>query len=878
MTPERFRQIDETFSWVLQHERKDRTAILEAACAGDDELRREVESLLACDDEHGTFLDRPAVEQAARELVEDLERGAKEADTATTGPPSAVGRYLVERALGAGGMGTVYAAYDPDLGRKVAIKLIRPERNGTTNPDQSRARLLREAQALAKVTHANVVAIYDVGTFEGRVFIAMEYIEGSTLTDWLAARRRALSEIVSVFVQAGRGLAAAHAQGIVHRDFKPDNVWVGNDGRARVLDFGLARATWASIRTEPPRPDERATNRTTSSPPIGLSGTPLTEQGRFLGTPAYMAPEQLKRGPVDARTDQFSFCVALHQALHGELPFTGDGVSDLLAAIEERRIHEGPNASHVPAWLRRVLRRGLSPDPGDRFDSMDRLLEALDHRPVVTRHRTLMAGALALLAAAFVLGRGEWGRDGTSGGQVRSLVVLPLEAVGEGPGQGQDYVAAEITDALTTNLAQISALHVISRSSAMKYGGRNVPPSQISKELAVDAVVEGTLARHGERVRVSARLIDGRSGRQIWAESYERDVRDVPALMSEMARSMADRIRIQLSPGEQGRFASVRQVNPLAYEAYARGRYFWNKRTAEGLRKALAYFDEAIHRDPGYALAYAGLGDTYNVLAIFGLLPSQEALPQAKRAAMRALELDGGLSEAHTSLARYYEDFDWDWPAAEKEYRAAIELNPGYATGHGWYSAYLSAQGRHEEALAESSKAHQLDPYSLTINVSLGMALAEAGREDLAIERLRKTLEMDANFGYAHFQLGRTYLRKRAFAEAIVEFQRAAALSPAMPRYASALAHAYGRAGNSVAAREILEQLEHGPRGPSFSWIDVAIAQAGLGQNDQAFASLEKALEQREWRLARMKVEPMFDPLRADPRFAGLLRRIGLSP
>jgi serine/threonine-protein kinase len=875
MTPERFREVDALFSRALEVEERDRAAFLDAACSRDGELRRQVESLLAANAASATFLERPALQLAAGALADDT--GGQAEEPGAGAPPRTVGRYVVERELGRGGMGSVYAARDPELGRKIAIKLIHAERPGPSDPDRSRARLLREAQALARVTHPNVVAIYDVGTFEGQVFIAMEYVEGSTLTDWLAGEPRTPSEIVSMLVQAGRGLAAAHAQGVVHRDFKPDNVWIGSDGRARVLDFGLARAT-CPVEAEPPGTDLRVRDPTRSPPPTAALAGPLTEPGRFLGTPAYMAPEQLKRGPVDARTDQFSFCVALHQALHGELPFAGKGASELLAAIEQRRIAEGPNARRVPARVRRALRRGLSPDPADRFDSMDRLLVALERRPATNRRRVATAGALALLAAAALLAQMERGGDGVPGRAIRSLAVLPLEPLAEKPGQGPDYVPEEITDGLTMTLAQIKALRVISRTSAMRYVGRKLPLSQIARELKVDALVEGTVAWLGERVRVSVHLVDGRNDRQLWAESYEADVRDLPALQRELARAIADRIRIELTPGERTRFAASRQVSPLAYEAYARGRYFWNKRTAEGFQKALGYFTEAISRDPGYALAYAGLADTYNVLALFGVLQSEEACPQAKRAALRALELDDGLAEAHTSLARYYENYERDWAAAEREYRLGIEVNPGYATGHAWYAAYLSAQGRYEEALAESNKAHQLDPFSLTINTALGMALAEGGREDLAIERLHETVEMDPSFSYVHFQLGRTYLRTHAFADAIAEFEKAAALSPTMPRYASALAHAYGRAGKSAEALGILEQLERGSPAPTPSWIDIAIARSGLGQNDQAFAALEKALEHREWRLVRIQVEPMFDPLRTDPRFAALLRRIGLPP
>ena len=875
MTPERFRQVDRLISLVLTRKESERIAFLDEASAGDDELRRDVESLLASDQNAGTFLARPAAQLVAKGLAEGLEGGVKQAGPGTA-PPTALGRYLVERELGSGGMGAVYAGYDPELGRKVAIKLIRPEPTGRMDPRESRARLLREAQSLAQVTHPNVIAIHDVGTFKDQVFIAMEYIEGCTVSDWLSAEKRKWSDIVGIFVQAGRGLAAAHAKGIVHRDFKPDNVWLGEDGRARVLDFGLARPMRADFGAEDPAPNEQPGDDTKSSPHLAMLGAQLTEPGKLLGTPAYMAPEQLNNEPADATTDQFSFCVALHQSLYGELPFTGESVGALLAAIKERRIN-APKSSRVPSWLRRLLRRGLSPDRADRFESMDRLLDELGRRRFVARGRILVT-ALMLLATALVLGRIEWAKRGASAGHIRSLVVLPLESLSQDLAQGPDYFAEEVTDALTSHLAQIAALRVISRTSAMRYNGRTVPLSEISRELHVDAVVEGTAARVGERVRISVHLIDAHRDHQLWAENYERDLRDILALQGEIARAIANQIKIQMTRGEQTRFALVSQVNPGAYEAYARGRYFWNKRTADGFHKAIAYFDEAIERDPGYALAYAGLADSYNLAAMYSVLPSQEVLPKAKKAATRALELDEGLAEAHTSLARIHENLDWDWSAAEREFRRAIELNPGYATAHHWYAEYLSAHGRHEEALSESNKAHQLDPFSLTINTSLGLILAEGGREDLAIERFRKTVEMDANFSYVHFQFGRTYLRRMAFVEAIAEFQKASALSPTMSRYASALAHAYARAGREAEAHQVLEELARSSHGPHSSWTDIAIIHAGLGQNDQAFASLEKAYAHREWRLVRMKVEPMLDPVRADPRFGDLLRRLGLSP
>ena len=876
MTPERFRQIEQLATLVLQQGERERTAFLDKECSGDRELRGEVESLLASDEKAGNFLEEPAAQLVAEGCAENSEPVPKNAGTVAL-PITALGRYVVERELGTGGMGLVYAAHDPELGRKVALKLVRPRASGTMNPNEGRARLLREAQALAQLTHPNVIAIHDVGTFGEQVFIAMEYVEGSTLTDWLAAEKRTWPEIVSLFVQAGRGLAAAHAKNILHRDFKPDNVWVGEDGRARVLDFGLARATRA-VSGESQSLAAQSRDERKPSAGIAMLGAAVTEPGRFLGTPSYMAPEQLIGELGDARTDQFSFCVALYQALYRELPFTGESVVALLDEIKRRRIKEPPKSSRVPSWLRRVLLRGLSPERADRYESMERLLDELIRRPLVTWPRVLVTIPLVLLAAALVLGRIEWGKGDASAGQIRSLVVLPFESLSREAEQAQDYFVEGITDALTTHLAQIGALRVISRTSAMRYRGRKVPLSEVRRELKVDAVVEGTATRSGERVRISVYLIDARSDHHIWAKNYERDLSGIEALQSEVARAIANEIRIQMTPVERTRFALARPVNPGAYEAYARGRYFWNKRTADGFQKATAYFNEAIARDPGYALAHAGLADTYNLAAMFSLLPSQEALPKAKTAATRALELDEGLAEAHTSLALALENHDWDWSAAEREFNRAIELNPGYATAHQWYAQYLSAHLRHDEAMAEMSKAHQLDPFSLTINTGLGMVLAEGGREDLAIERLRKTVEMDANFSYVHFQFGRTYLRKMDFVEAIAEFQKARALSPSMSRYASALGHAYARAGRRSDAHQILEELQPSSDGLRAAWTDIAIIHAGLGQSDQAFAALEKAHAHREWRLVRMKVEPMFDPVRADPRFGNLLHRIGLPP
>jgi tetratricopeptide (TPR) repeat protein len=390
--------------------------------------------------------------------------------------------------------------------------------------------------------------------------------------------------------------------------------------------------------------------------------------------------------------------------------------------------------------------------------------------------------------------------------------------------------------------------------------------------------VEGSVQRSGDRVRVTAQLIGAPADTHLWAESYDRDLRDILVLQDDVARAISNQIKVKLTPQEQVRLASARPVNPEAHEAYLKGRYYWNKRTEEGFRKAIEYFSEATEKDHNYALAHAGLADSYILLGTYGVLPPKEAYAKAREAATKALELDDTLGEAHNALATVKSDYDWDWPGAEREFRRAIELNPGYATAHQWYGELLSNLGRHEEALAEIKRAQQLDPLSLIINAVSGRNLLFAGRDDLAIEQLRKTLEMDPHFAQAHFFLGWAYVRKGTFAEAIAEFQRAATLSPDITAYKGGLAHAYARAGKSAEARKLLSELKEESKRTYVSWYDFAAIYAGLGEKDQAFTCLERAYEQHVDRLVEAKGDPLFDPLHSDPRFQDLMRRIGLPP
>jgi serine/threonine-protein kinase len=852
MTPERFRQVEQLAMLVLEQDEGARTDFLDKTCSGDGELREEVESLLASDEKAGDFLAEPAAQLVPERL----------ASTA------AVGRYIIERELGSGGMGLVYAAYDPELGRKVAIKLVRPASSARMDPSRGRARLLREAQAMAQVTHPNVVPIHDVGTFGDQVFIAMEYVEGSTLTQWLSAERRGWREIVSMFAQAGRGLAAAHAKNIVHRDFKADNVWVGEDGRARVLDFGLARAT-RDAGEEQQSPGAPAAEEGKSSPRVPMLGATVTQPGTFLGTPPYMAPEQLRGESGDARTDQFSFCVALYYALYGELPFTSETVASLLAEMERRRIKAPPKSSRVPSWLRRVLLRGLSADRADRYDSMDRLLEELTPRARRSRWPFLMAAVLGVAASALVL----LGRPGVV--HIASIAVLPLKNLSGDP--RQDYFVDGMTEAVITELGKIGALQVLSYQSTVRYRQTAKPLPQIARELKVDAFLEGAVLHSGERVRITAKLVQSSPERQLWAESYDFDRRDILAAQGEVARDVASRIRVNVTPLERVRLTNPRRVDSEAYEAYLLGRDYSSKTpTRATWMKAKEYFEKAIEKDPGYAPPYAGLAALMQHRGSLTRKP-EDARLQARQWAEKALELDDTLGEAHATLARVALQ-QWDWAGAEREYRRAIELNPSNPQARIGYAMYLYGMLRFEDAVGEARRAQQLDPVSPIVNTWAGAAYFFAGRVEEAMASWQKALELDPSYFDASLALARTYVRQGRYQLAIAELQRAVLFNEKQAQVLGALAHALARAGQREEALKLVSQLkriEAEERGyfPSFGLI---WAYAGLGDKEQAFAHLETSYQERRDRMIWLNVDPLLDPLRSDPRFEDLVRRVGL--
>lgn len=539
-----------------------------------------------------------------------------------------------------------------------------------------------------------------------------------------------------------------------------------------------------------------------------------------------------------------------------------------------RHVHRSKAAiyaykAEIDAWWRNGHEHltGIGESQGER---------TVDATAIWTRPWLVATLALgAVLIAAVAWNPGGWRdrlRGESSSPRIQSLAVLPLKNLSGDP--SQDYFAEGMTEALTTELGQIGSLKVISRTSAMQLKGTTKKMPQIASELDVDAIVEGSVERAGDQVRITAQLIDAPHDRHLWAKSYERNLRNVLSLQEEVAQAIANEIKIKLTPRERNLLTNARPVNADVYEDYLKGRYYWNQRTEEGFRTAINYFSEATKKDPNYALGYSGLAHAYILLGEYSLLPAKEAFTNAREAAAKALELDDTLADAHNALAAVREDYDWEWAGAEGEFRRAIELNPGYATAHQWYAELLSMLGRHQEALAQIKQAQELDPFSLIVNAVTADVLRTAGQDDLSIEQLRKTLQMDPNFAHAHFHLGMVHLRTGAFAEAIAEFQKAATLSPSVADYKGGLGYAYARAGNRAEARNVLDELKHRSKGNS--WFYIAAIYAGLDEKGEAFAYLNKAYEQREQGLAVMNREPMFDALRSDPRFQDLLRRMNL--
>ena len=821
-----------------------------------------------------------------------------------------LGRYEIHSQLGAGGMGEVYLAVDTELDRNVALKILPQE---FASDRQRLQRFIQEAKSVSALNHPHILTIFEIGQADNVRFIATEFIDGETLRQRIRTSTLKLSEVLEIAIQTSSALDAAHSAGIVHRDIKPDNIMIRRDGYLKLLDFGLAklRESRGSLT------DSQAATRALVN----------TDAGTVMGTAHYMSPEQAKGMSVDARSDVWSIGVVIYEMVTGLVPFAGDTSTETISLILQKEPAPLARFSHdVPAELERIVSKTLTKNREERYQTVKDLLIDLRNlkrkievdaeidrtaspnlvtadddlratptasavaaptaqasaTPVASsaeyivsglkQHKLtilIVAAGLMLAAVALVFYLSARSTEVA----IDSIAVLPFENRGADP--DTEYLSEGLAESLIYRLSQLPNLKVSPTSAVFRYKGKQTDAAKAGNELGVSAVLLGRITQRGDSLLISAELVDVRHNKLLWGEQYDRKMSDLLATQREIAREIVEKLKLKVA-GEEKALAKHYTESNEAYQLYLKGRFYWNKRTEEALKKSVEYFNQAIEKDPGFALAYAGLADCYVVPANWQ--PPREAMPKAKAAAKRALELDETLAEAHTSLGRVLASFDWDWTGAEKEYKRAIELNPRYAVAHQWYGGWFQVMGRHTEAIAERKRALELDPLSLVINFELGLAFYYARDYDQSIEQFHKTLELDQNFPPAHVFLPAAYEQKGMNSEAIAEFNRAIPLKGGgeWSLTKGGLGHIYSILGKKSEALALLDELKQLSTQEYVAPTSVALIYAGLGDKDQAFAWLEKAYEERSFQMQWLSVEPRWDSLRSDPRFANLQRRMGL--
>ena len=827
---------------------------------------------------------------------------------------SIINQYKIVSPIGKGGMGEVYLAEDTRLDRKIAVKFLNEE---LARDADKLHRFIREAKAASALNHPNILTVYEIGESEDTHYIATEFIEGKTLREYLSLREPLpLSQILKIGVQVAEALSAAHQAGIAHRDIKPENIMIRADGYAKVLDFGLAKLT------EKKSKDEVSSEGETKA-------FVQTNPGVVMGTVAYMSPEQARGREVDARTDIWSLGVVLYEMLAGKVPFAGETINHTIVSILEK---EPLLLENVPDELQRIVRKALTKDKEMRYQTTRDLLidlknlrrnldiqgelersiipnretasaqenatrryaaksieetnakaetnatqnvttassleyavtQAKSHKFVAAIVGVILLGTISAIAYFSFFAKSETG-------QIDSIAVLPFENRSGSP--DSEYLSDGLAESLIYRLSQLPDLKVSPTSSVFRYKGKETDLRKIGSELGVSAVMTGRILQRGDSLTISVELVDARNNKLIWGEHYERKLSELLATQREIAAAITQKLQLKLSGGERGLMKKYTDDNE-AYQLYLKARFHFAKRTKEDILRSIELFREAIKLDPNFALAFVGVAESYAVMPSYPYMSPKEAMAQAKPAIAKALELDAELPEAYNVAGTIAATYDWDWAEAERRFKRSLELDPNLAISHYRYAwVYLSPRGQHTEAIAEMKRAMELEPLSLIQGANFAAVLMYARQFDAALEQARKTYELDPNHVGGRHWMSHTLNAKERYAESLLISEKSMQLGLLG---GAQVGYAYAKSGQRQKAEELIAKMKEDEKTKYVANYWVAVIYAALGERDAAFAELEKAYQQRDWFLPRLKVDPFLDSLRDDPRFADLVKRIGL--